>query len=802
MAKKKIQQLNPKQNKQSKAQREKREKMDGQAVLQSFVKKTIRAVVVLVVAIVWMLASFGLAGSFGDTLISLCKLLFGDWYWIALVGLFGIGIAYARFQQNEIIPSQYLGMLIVTLGVFGFIHLFTPFPESTNITREGVGGGYAGLVLGFPLRRMLGGIASGVVLFGLSIIGFVLIFGTNLLGCSYLTAALRFVRHLRSSTIRAAVSARDSLVSRIRGERDGDDVEGEDVKQTFVHRDIPNRRVLEKSDNEPDQMNNVRSGIAVGQQEPLLPEVSKKRFWKHVDIPLDLLSGQSGRAISGDVNHTKEVIRKTFENFGIEVEMGDVSVGPTVTQYTLRPADGVKLSQITGLANDIALAVAAHPIRIEAPIPGKSLVGIEVPNHQIATVSLKEVLGSEEFRRKKTNLTIALGKDVSGKPWIADLGVMPHLLIAGATGSGKSVMINAIIISLLYQNQPDDLKMILVDPKRVEMTPYNDIPHLIAPVITEVDKTINALKWIVGEMDRRFKTLAQAGKRNIESYNVGRTEKMPYLALVIDELADLMAVAAGEVEAAIIRLAQMARAVGIHLVVATQRPSVDIITGLIKANITTRIAFSVASLIDSRTILDTAGAEKLLGRGDMLYLSASLSKPKRLQGVFVSDEEIGRVTGYLKESFGGAQYESEVVDKIREGYGVGSGAQRGEDSLLPAARELVLTTKQASTSFLQRRLSIGYSRAARLMDLLEAEGTIGPFDGAKSRKVFGSIAIDTQSGSFASDDEIESVQDEHPNDDEVSEAEEAEDDEERLVIGDDKNGQTDKEDARRTFGRV
>lgn len=796
MAEKKIQQ--PKSVKPGRSRKE-TPVVDG--THQVFVKKTIRAVVVLVIAIVCLLASFGLAGSFGVTLISIFKIVFGKAYVLALCGLLGIGVVYARFRQVEVVPSQYLGMLLSVLGVYGFIHLFTPIGEASRITSIGVGGGYVGLLLSYPLRSILGGIAAGVVLFGLSIIGLVMVFGTRVLGMKQIFEVLKRIG-FRSAHNVGSIGEKFSTTSVFRSRSNSED--RGDNEPVFVNRDVPSQSAAGggAQDSEKREALDDQKKAGGAQQEPLLPEASKKRFWKHVDLPLDLLSGKSGKAISGDVDRTKEVIRKTFENFGIEVEMGDVSVGPTVTQYTLRPAEGVKLSQITGLANDIALAVAAHPIRIEAPIPGKSLVGIEVPNHQIAVVSLKEVLGSEEFSRRKTNLTVALGKDVAGKPWIADLASMPHLLIAGATGSGKSVMINALIISLLYQNQPDDLKMILVDPKRVEMTPYNNIPHLITPVITEVDKTINALKWVVGEMDRRFKVLAQAGKRNIESYNSGRTEKMSYLVLIIDELADLMTVAAGEVEAAIIRLAQMARAVGIHLVVATQRPSVDIITGLIKANITTRIAFSVASLIDSRTILDTAGAEKLLGRGDMLYLSASLSKPKRLQGVFVADDEIERVTGHLKESFGEAQYESEVVDKIREGFGSGANGHQSEDSMLPAARELVLTTQQASTSFLQRRLSVGYSRAARLMDLLESEGTIGPADGAKPRKVFnsGAQAVD-QDGSHSVDiveDDLEqdTHQEQEPTEEEVGgvNEEDDEDNEGESSVNEDADEDTDERD--------
>ena len=397
----------------------------------------------------------------------------------------------------------------------------------------------------------------------------------------------------------------------------------------------------------------------------------ERRRYPRIDIPLELLIAKAGKPTAGDIGFCQETIRNTLAHFGIAVEMGDYSIGPTLTQYTFRPAEGVKLSRIVGLGNDLALALAAHPIRIEAPIPGKHLVGIEVPNKKIAIVPLRQVLESTAFRQRKSNLSIALGEDVAGHAWIVDLDKLPHLLVAGATNSGKTVCLNSIIVSLLYQNQPDELKFILIDPKRVEMAGYNGIPHLLTPVITDAKKTINALKWTISEMERRFHVLSNSGKRNIQSYNATHpNDKLSYLIFVIDELADLMAVASAEVEAAIIRLAQMSRAVGIHLVLATQRPSVDILTGLIKANIPGRIAFSVASLTDSRTILDSSGAEKLLGRGDMLFTSAEIFKPKRVQGAFCSDKDIENVVEYLRER-GEPDYEQGVVERDQQTLGLG-----------------------------------------------------------------------------------------------------------------------------------
>lgn len=475
-----------------------------------------------------------------------------------------------------------------------------------------------------------------------------------------------------------------------------------------------------------------RRSAAPSPYQQSLPHVGEK-LWEFP--PVDLLDQNSSKATSGNIAKNVEIVQKTLKDFGIEVTMGDVNIGPAVTQYTLKPAPAVKLNQITARTNDLALALAAHPIRIEAPIPGKSAVGIEIPNKVPALVTLREVLETEDFKNSKSNLTAALGRDVAGSPFVADIKNMPHLLIAGATGSGKSVCINAMILSFLYQNSPADLRLILVDPKRVEFTPYNGVPHLLAPVIHDVDQTISALKWTVAEMDRRFRLFQETNRRHIEAYNANPPNgKLPYIVIFIDELADLMAQAANEVEAAIVRLAQMARATGIHLVVATQRPSVDVITGLIKANITNRIAFAVASQVDSRTILDLAGAERLLGNGDMLYIGNELGKPKRLQGVMVTDKEINRVTEFLKRE-GYANYD-ETVLTYRAGSERGiSGELMAEDELYSDAKETVVMAGKASASLLQRRLRVGYARAARLLDMLEQEGVIGSPDGAKPRDV-------------------------------------------------------------------
>lgn len=473
---------------------------------------------------------------------------------------------------------------------------------------------------------------------------------------------------------------------------------------------------------------------------------------------LDLLEKKQNPADAGDVQQNAATIRDTLAEFNIDVEMEGANIGPKVTQYTLRPPSGVKLTRITALETNIALNLAAQSLRIEAPIPGQRAVGIEVPNRRAADVRLYGVLSSKQWKQSREPLSFAIGKDISGEAVVGELNKMPHLLIAGQTGSGKSVMINTLLTSLLYRNSPSEMKLILVDPKQVEMAPYEDIPHLLTPVITEPEKTISALKWAVNEMERRYKLLAEEKLRDIKSYNQrlqktgkkitiedeeGRTEQhedgaMPYIVIVIDELADLMMVAARDVEALIVRLAQKARAVGIHLVLATQRPSVDVITGLIKANIPARIAFTVASQIDSRTILDQIGAEKLLGQGDMLMLTPSMSKPKRIQGAWVMDEEVLKITDHLRLQ-SAPQYNDEIVAQPVQLNGKGGvvmdfDAGSGDDMYNDALR-VVIESRKASTSLLQRRLRIGYARAARIIEEMEEQGVIGPADGSRPRDV-------------------------------------------------------------------
>jgi len=463
----------------------------------------------------------------------------------------------------------------------------------------------------------------------------------------------------------------------------------------------------------------------------------EEKIWKYP--PLDLLGDtQTGKADRGDIKGNAAQIEKTLESFGITARVVEVNLGPAVTQYALEVALGTKLSKITALERDLALALAAPTgtIRIEAPIPGKSLVGIELPNRAPEFVPLKKMMASEAMKGSDSKLAVSLGLDVSGRPIVTEIGRMPHVLIAGQTGSGKSVCINAFLSSILFRATPSEVKFILVDPKRVELTVYNGIPHLLTPVIVDLEKVISALRWLLAEMDRRYKLFAQAGARNIDRYNeMSGFQALPYIVLVIDELADIILFSPVEVEDSITRIAQMSRATGIHMVLATQRPSVDVITGLIKANIPCRIAFAVSSQVDSRVILDLQGAEKLLGRGDMLYLPPEQAKPMRIQGAYISEKEINSLAGFLKGQGVGPQYTEEVTAMSKSGLPRPAGVSGEIDEFFREAVKVACQYDRASASLLQRRLSIGYARAARIIDQLEAAGVVGPAEGSKPREV-------------------------------------------------------------------
>ncbi|MDP2873959.1 MAG: DNA translocase FtsK 4TM domain-containing protein [bacterium] len=494
---------------------------------------------------------------------------------------------------------------------------------------------------------------------------------------------------------------------------------------------------------EPVVISTGKMATAVSSEEPLRQETVTnmpyaQKVWEYP--PIDLLSDNPPtEANRGDVKANAQIIEKTLDSFGIRAHVVEVNLGPAVTQYALESAQGTKIARITNLQNDLAMALASPTgtIRLEAPIPGKSLIGIEVPNLSLSIVPLKSVLLSEEMRKQTSKLAVSLGHNVAGRPVVADIGKMPHILVAGATGSGKSVLLHSFIATLLFRCSPQEVKFILIDPKRVELPQYNEIPHLLTPVIVEPEKAIPALKWVLAEMTRRYKLFENAKARNINAYNeLSGFQALPYILVIVDELADLMATAPVEIEKTICRLAQMARATGIHLILATQRPSVDVLTGLIKANVTCRIAFNVTSQVDSRVIIDQVGAEKLLGRGDMLYVPPDVSKPIRIQGVYVSDKELNGLLKFMKGSQVKPEYESGVTTFSGGGEMTGLvGGDGSRDDLFADAVDVICNYDRASASLLQRRLKVGYARAARLLDELEAAGVVGPADGSKPREV-------------------------------------------------------------------
>lgn len=692
------------------------------------VKRGIIIIALFTVSLFSLLSFFEATGSIGKAIVTFLGRAFGWMDFVIPALLLITSLSLIRRSIRPVTFIHYLGLAFIILGGTGIAHLPVRDQALAEILETGAGGGVVGYSIGSALFRAADVTGASIILVALTIIGVFIFFGITFEHINRLVAlAGGFLGSLWGNGPARA------------GKRDEDYVVNfhtEKIAADSSESEPPIAAIEEESAPEEDAGTLSSDELIETSADAIKPVKSQRKIFPKIEIPISFLTASTDVPASGDIKASVKKIEAAFKSFGIDVTMGDVNVGPTVTQYTLKPLEGVKLNQITALNSDLALALAAHPIRIEAPIPGKSLVGIEVPNQAVSVVKLREILESQSWQTRKSNLTIALGKDVMGKAMVADLAKMPHLLIAGATGSGKSVAINSIIVSLLYQNSPDALKLILVDPKRVELSAYDGIPHLAAPVIIDIEKTINALRWAVAQMDERYKLLAAAGKKNIQSYNDARlVEKMPYIIIIIDELADLMMVAAKEVESAIIRLAQMARAVGIHLILATQRPSVNVITGLIKANITSRIAFAVASSTDSRTIIDSAGADKLLGNGDMLYISAELSKPRRIQGALITDTEISAVTDYLK-AHGEPEYEEGVTERKTGGTSATGSYDDGADERdVRLAAEVVIKAKRASATLLQSRMRVGFAKASRLLDILEDRGVIGQQNSSKPREV-------------------------------------------------------------------
>ena len=713
----------------------------------SKVKLSIIAIIIFALGLISLISLFTSSGSFGLFLNKTLSLGFGLSKWLFPFLLMVLSIAIYKRKTFFSRSTNYIGLSLLFIFIPALLHFFYQNSSAKIKAVEGLGGGYLGFYLSLFLKNILGFWGGLVIVLVVLMVSAILLFNITL---SQLIGSDSYLYKFFQKISGFFGSDSDSENEDEEEEYDEDDDDYEEGDDQDLEQGELFEDEVEEGEDVYDGPTFSRKKISLygpgGDDNKAIEEKPQEKKpqmnWKtkkiKIDLPLDLLSGKVNKATSGDIDNNILVIQRTLENFGVSVDMGEVNVGPTVTQYTFKPSEGIKVSRITALNNDLSLSLAAHPIRIEAPIPGRALVGIEVPNKTKAIVGLREILEDKDFKLRSSNLTVALGKDVSGKNIVYDIAKMPHLLVAGATNSGKSVCLNALIVSLLYQNNPADLRFIMVDPKRVELPMYNGIPHLLTPVITEVNKTINALRWCLNEMDRRYEILNQAGKKNIQTYNQSSKEKMPYIIFVIDELADLMVAASRDIEGSIIRLTQMSRAVGIHLILATQRPSVDVITGLIKANTPARIAFSVASLVDSKTILDSSGAEKLLGKGDMLFTTAELSKPKRIQGAYVDDSEILAIVNYIKEKYGSADYLDGIVDrqKVSGIAGVGlDGGNSDDDELLEEAREIVVAAGKASTSFLQRRLRIGYSRAASILDALEEVGVVSPSNGSKPREI-------------------------------------------------------------------
>lgn len=680
-------------------------------------KKSVWAVIFIGIAIILFLASFKSAGPFGNFTYAVFEKLFGlGFYLLPLIFLIVAGVFLAS-ERRRIYAVTFLGAIIFVLAGLGLIDIVSPGH-----------GGITGSTVGF-LEIIFGYWAAIVIVVLALIISLIVVFNFK----------IKIPKKLKTEENKETL----------------EEIEVEKVKEAIsVSGGGNNEKVEDNMQKEETGQVEIKERIAqsIGLKQKkgaLVGDLSVN----YIAPPLDLLRSSVEKPTVGDLRASANIIKRTFESFGISVEMGEINIGPKVTRYTLKPAEGVKLARITVLNSDLALALAAHPIRIEAPIPGKSLVGIEVPNKVAAIVRLGSLMNYQDFYNTGP-LSFILGRDVNGDPIFSDIEKMPHILIAGSTGSGKSITIHSLIVSLLYKNSPQTLKMILIDPKRVELSMYDGLPHLISPVITQPKKTINVFRWLIDEMDKRYETLLQAGSRDIQSYNKKNNGHLPYILVVIDELADLMANYGREIEGSIVRLAQMARATGIHLVVSTQRPSVEVITGLIKANITSRIALQVASQIDSRTIIDYAGAEKLLGGGDMLFISSELSKPKRIQGAYISEEEINKVSRFIKENNSALSANDNLSEENPLLFNNGDEtslnnikqdffeqysdnfSESEEDELFEEAVEVVKAAQKASASLLQRRLKVGYARAARLLDIMENKGIIGPGEGAKPREVY------------------------------------------------------------------
>ncbi len=725
-------------NKKDKDEKEKDKKNEQEEerepALSPETRSSILVVIFGAVGILSLLAFFDNAGQAGSLFKRAVDFLFGQAAFVVPLVFFGAAIAaLATFHKKRHL-HLYFGIGLIAVSVLGYFEILMNGAKT---------GGVIGYGVAYPFIQFFSVGAAAVVFGAALLIGLLVAFDVSL-------RRVREEIEVPPASTEAPENEEGSVsVKQSDNEQVDKKSPGEDSEKGGLFGGLRSRG---KKGEQKKQQKSEKQGASPGEQNTKQKESPEPpKLDKSYQPPgLDLLKEEGGTPSAGDIRANKNIIKRTLDEFGIEVEMQDVNIGPSVTQYTLKPDSGVKLERITSLQRNLSLALAAHPLRIEAPIPGKPLVGIEIPNQKASIVRLHSIL-KQISKSSSSNLSIGLGHDVRGNSVIADLAKMPHLLVAGSTGSGKSIAINNIILTYTYLNSPRTLRFILIDPKRVELSPYNGIPHLMTPVVTQPQKAINALKWALQEMDSRYDKLSQMGARDITSFNQkvknrSDFEYLPYIVIVIDELADLMAQYKREMESAVVRLAQMARAVGIHLIASTQRPSTDVVTGLIKANITSRISFKVASQVDSRTIMDQAGAEKLLGNGDMLYMSNDSSGITRVQGTFVSEEEIKKVTEYLR-NLDEADYEEEVLSGEQEGgESIQEQQEEEEDDLYEDAKNIVVEENKGSASLLQRRLRIGYARAANLLDALEENGVVGPARGSKPRKVLAGQDDDQQEG--------------------------------------------------------
>ena len=746
---------------------------------------------------------FNKSGVVGIKLNEILGGMFGIMQYILPVGMFAVAIKLAIDGKDEIVSKlvQY-GIAVISMSIVFSVFQFSAgeLQSSKEITElvkdayflgsQSKGGGAIGAVGAAPLTKLLGNIGAVIFCIGLAIILLVFTFGINL--SEIINMLLDKLEEKREERLeRKAELAKEieeeeketRAERRKRQKEEMKQMKAEQAKQPMDNQIKINfgGRIVDNTEEKPklkkyDHSNDDLEPLTKQSKKQVQPDVIDSNLFKDVEEqkeekkkavlqlehsqtvedehyeypPVELLSKASKKGIKGGakaLTDTATRLQKTLYSFGVSAKVENVSVGPAITRYELKPAEGVRVSKIANLADDIALNLAAETIRIEAPIPGKQAVGIEVPNKEKEVVHFREILDSDEFKENKSKLTVGLGKDVAGNVQLADIAKMPHVLIAGSTGSGKSVCINTIITSIIYNAKPSEVKFVMVDPKVVELSVYNGIPHLLIPVVTDPRKAAGALAWAVQEMDDRYNKFASKGVRDLKGYNKAIEKeaeegagKLPQIVIIIDELADLMMVAKNDVEDAICRLAQKARAAGMHLVIATQRPSVDVITGLIKANVPSRIAFAVSSQVDSRTILDSVGAEKLLGKGDMLFFPAGAPKPSRVQGAFVSDDEVEKIVDFIKSN-GTATYSEDILESIENSnktdkeIAMEADEDDDTDPFLMDAIQTVVETGQASTSFIQRRFKVGYARAGRIVDQMEERGVISGYQGSKPREV-------------------------------------------------------------------